>query len=905
MDCGYFTKERISDIENCSYCSASENTFYPVDDLPPPEVFREWVHFNHYRNSEHYRHEDMVLPILELVLKQCLSTDTAWLQKAADMLKTSSLDELKTKHEVLEKCLLSFEEHFLSLKSVSSPKDVNFEMLLEDAICLERYVSNGGRLGFALFRPKIVKRRLYVLKSVTLNGRKLEEAEDFRKFRTLLELKKNIRKSLEDFKQKTDGTCSEQLKTLKHIRELLKLVLKLNLSDNIQIGFFDKKLLSDLLTYPFRDFEAWENLENSAAANLKNKIQSPLNAFVETLKTGDAIGKNLTDAFHNGDGERYKVCYTKLHKLEMMRHLFNTKLKLEKERLASFRERRETLQAYIPKMLEWVEKNFDSALCSERIENFQSACEWERANHWLQTYLNKENLKTLQARLRQIEKEKSECLKKLGAYHAKDAFFTRLTEEHCRHMNAYALAVQKIGKGTGKKAQKWKADARQHLEKCKEAIPAWIMPMDRVFDTVTFDTEESSKFDVVIVDEASQCGIEGIPLFGFADKIIVIGDDKQISPENVGIEQNSVERLRKEYLFDYEFFTSFHPDISLFDHAKIRFGSGITLREHFRCMPEIIRFSNDLCYSDTPLIPLRQFDQNRLPPLQSVFVEDGFREGDGQGIVNRPEAEAICDKIDEICCNPAYEGKTIGVVILQGSAQADLIYQLLLNRLSAKILEERKIVCGNPYHFQGDERDVILLSMVAAPNERNGVLSKDTDQRRFNVAASRARDQIILFHSLRLEDCSPNDLRYRLIAFFEEKLEAEISNLTQSDLEYHVLRDDRSLQNQPKPFDSWFEADVALELLRKRLHVFSQYKVGFKRIDFVVESGNQRLAIECDGDYWHGAEQYEADMERQRQLERCGWEFFRIRQSEFYADKISCLEPLWQLLEHRGMMYNM
>ena len=898
-DCEYFTKERISDIENCSYCSASESTFCA---LPSPETFVTCVDFDRYCSSKYRRNEEAVLPIVKVVLQKMLPTDATWLAEISDGLRTGVSNDSEMLYKALEKCLPSFEEHFPFLESLHFPEEASLEILLEDAVCLERHISNGGKLGFGWFRPRIVKRRLYLLQSVTINGRKLEEAEDFRKFRTLLELKKNIRKLLEDFKQKTDGTCSEQLKTLKHIRELLKLVLKLNLSDNIQIGFFDKKLLSDLLTYPFENFEAWENRENSAAVNLKNKVQSPLNAFVETLKKGSTIGKDLTDAFHEGDIERYKACYEKLHKLEMIRHLFNKKLKLEKERLTPFRKRRETLQASIPKMLEWVEKNCDSALCSERIENFQRACEWKQANDWIQKYLNKEDLKSLQARLRQIEEEKLECLKNLGKNYAKDAFFKRLAEEHCQHMNAYAMAVQKIGKGTGKKAQKWKADARRHLEECKKVVPAWIMPMDRVFDTVTFDTEEGVKFDVVIVDEASQCGIEGIPLFGFADKMIVIGDDKQISPENVGIKEDSVERLQKEYLFDYEFSTSFHPDSSLFDHAKIRFGSGITLREHFRCMPEIIRFSNDLCYSDTPLIPLRQFDQNRLPPLQSVFVEDGFREGDGQGIVNRPEAEAVCDKIDEICCDPAYEKKTIGVVILQGSAQADLIYQLLLNRLSAKILEERKIVCGNPYHFQGDERDVILLSMVAAPNERNGVLSKDTDQRRFNVAASRACDQMILFHSLRLEDCSPNDLRYRLIAFFEEKLEAEISNLTQSDLEYHVLRDDRSLQKPLEPFDSWFEADVALELLRKRLHVFSQYKVGFKRIDLVVESGNQRLAIECDGDYWHGAEQYEADMERQRQLERCGWEFFRIRQSEFYADKISCLEPLWQLLRHRGMM---
>ena len=200
------------------------------------------------------------------------------------------------------------------------------------------------------------------------------------------------------------------------------MILQLNLSDDIRFGFFEKKSLYDLLRYSSEDFEAWRNRENLAAINLKNKVQSPLIAFAETFGGKDGLGRDLTDPFRSSDVERYKVCYAKLHKIRMMRHLFNTKLKLEKERLASFRERRETLQAYIPKMLEWVEKNCDSALCSERIENFQRACEWEQANHWLQTYLNKENLKTLQARLRQIEKEKSECLKKLGAYHAKDAF---------------------------------------------------------------------------------------------------------------------------------------------------------------------------------------------------------------------------------------------------------------------------------------------------------------------------------------------------------------------------------------------------------------------------------------------------------------------------------------------------
>ena len=80
-----------------------------------------------------------------------------------------------------------------------------------------------------------------------------------------------------------------------------------------------------------------------------------------------------------------------------------------------------------------------------------------------------------------------------------------------------------------------------------------------------------------------------------------------------------------------------------------------------------------------------------------------------------------------------------------------------------------------------------------------------------------------------------------------------------------------------------------------------QYEVAGKRIDLVVEGGQARLAVECDGDSWHGADQYEADMQRQRQLERCGWEFFRVRESAFYANKDRALAGLWQVLEERDI----
>ena len=73
------------------------------------------------------------------------------------------------------------------------------------------------------------------------------------------------------------------------------------------------------------------------------------------------------------------------------------------------------------------------------------------------------------------------------------------------------------------------------------------------------------------------------------------------------------------------------------------------------------------------------------------------------------------------------------------------------------------------------------------------------------------------------------------------------------------------------------------------------------RIDLVVEDTGGQLAVECDGDEWHGIEQYESDVARQRILERCGWRFWRIRGHEYYRDPVDAVEPLWKLLSDMGI----
>jgi very-short-patch-repair endonuclease len=163
---------------------------------------------------------------------------------------------------------------------------------------------------------------------------------------------------------------------------------------------------------------------------------------------------------------------------------------------------------------------------------------------------------------------------------------------------------------------------------------------------------------------------------------------------------------------------------------------------------------------------------------------------------------------------------------------------------------------------------------------------------------------MMLFHSVTCDDLSASCLRRQLLQFFENTKPQLIAGIERDELERRAAQDNRRVVNPPPPFESWFEVDVALELLRRDFTVLAQREVAGKRIDLVVEGGQARFAVECDGDNWHGADRHEDDMQRQRQLERCGWEFYRVREAAFYANKEDALAGLWGVLEERGIFPN-
>jgi very-short-patch-repair endonuclease len=483
---------------------------------------------------------------------------------------------------------------------------------------------------------------------------------------------------------------------------------------------------------------------------------------------------------------------------------------------------------------------------------------------------------------------------------------TNLHEKERMALIAWSQAVEKIRGGTGKYAETHRETARQKLDECRRAIPAWVMPLYQVVQTTR---PRRHQFDVVIIDEASQSGPEALFLNYISDKIIVVGDDKQITPMHVGVDREQVLYFRRKHLRDIPHEEALDLEGSLFAQAKLRFPDRIRLREHFRCMPEIIQFCNNLSYPNEPLIPLRQYGADRLEPIRTVPVEDGYRQGTSDNILNPPEAQRIVAQIAECCEDPAYAGKTFGVISLMGTRQSELINSLLLGKdgIGAEEMENRRLVCGRPYDFQGDERNVIFLSMVDAPQDGQPCrMIRDADtQRRFNVAVSRARDQLWLFHSVTLNDLRPDCLRYRLLEYClnptahqpDEIGETTLAELRRMACNSSIRQSKRQGEKVPgTPFDSWFEVDVFFRIVDRGYRVLPQFPVNTRHIDLVVEGMRGRLAVECDGDEVH-MDRWEEDQVRQRELERVGWTFWRVRGNDFYRDPDAALAELWEILE--------
>ena len=612
----------------------------------------------------------------------------------------------------------------------------------------------------------------------------------------------------------------------------------------------------------------------SAHASYCHKVQlqhklEDLKAVVKSVdhqETQAAVVSSLYDALTGLSLSNYTQAYHRLTELTSKRRDIELRHKLLEK-------------------LEPVAPHWASALRSRADLHGLSMIPGNPTDAWLWCQLQGEleqrartSMEELQARITQLSEDLRRTTAILVEKKSWAAQVRRTTLTQRQALQGWKEIMHRIGKGKGKRVPRFLAEARKLMPICQSAVPVWIMPLNRVIDNFN---PKTNRFDVVIVDEASQADAMALTTLYLGSQVVIVGDHEQVSPVGIGQNQDEIQKLIDEHLPGI-------PNSQLYDGLFSIYNLGMTtfdpicLREHFRCVSPIIQFSNFLSYNGK-IKPLRDESEVLLKPFTVAYRVEGAT---SRGKSNDKEAQTIVSLILACLENPLYRDASFGVISLVGEEQAMLIDRLLQTNLSPSEYTRRRIQCGNPAHFQGDERDVIFLSVVDAPTGQGPLTLRregahDMYKKRFNVAASRARDQLWVVYSVDPDlDLKVGDIRRDLIKHAQDP--------------YAVTN---ALEQQETKTESEFERQVLRQLVHKGFRVTPQWPVGAFRIDMVVEGNGKRLAVECDGDRYHTLENLGEDMSRQAILERLGWRFVRIRGSEFFRDPEGAMRPVFERLQ--------
>lgn len=380
-------------------------------------------------------------------------------------------------------------------------------------------------------------------------------------------------------------------------------------------------------------------------------------------------------------------------------------------------------------------------------------------------------------------------------------------------------------------------------------------------------------FDLLIIDEASQSDIpSALPLFARAKRAVVVGDPMQLRHVSRVTPARELELLRQQGLSAEGMGAWLVSLRSLFDVVERHAVRRHFLAEHYRCHPDIAAYVS------------RAFYEGRLHPLTptgSLVRVPGLKPGihwehvSGEvhparsGCWSPAEIEAIVAHVTRLL-EGGFQG-TIGIAT-PFREQARRLTDALADRLPAEVLDRYRLIASSVHQFQGDARDVVLVSLCLGRGSPRGSLEfLRREARLLNVAVSRARVVCLVFGDREVaRGCG-----IRHIAALLD----------------HVERRERpSRPTHAKPFQSPWEERLYEALLARGLRTVPQFPVAGRFLDLAVPEAH--LDIEVDGDFHRGPDgrRRTADRFRDLQLRAAGWHVQRFWVYELREDLDGCVE---------------
>lgn len=442
---------------------------------------------------------------------------------------------------------------------------------------------------------------------------------------------------------------------------------------------------------------------------------------------------------------------------------------------------------------------------------------------------------------------------------------------------------------------------RQMLQQIPALVPCWAVTSLAARNRIPF---EPGIFDLLVIDEASQCDIaSALPLLFRAKQVVILGDQKQLPHISRVTEQQDQQLLANHGLLEERVGWSYSVT-SLFKLAGSLCGPSNTvmLRDHHRSHAQIIEFSNKRFYDESLRLATR-YDRLRIPypgqpAIRWVDVQGTttFAPGVEGGAVNEAEAQAVVVEVERLI-QDGYEG-SIGVVT-PFRAQVNRIRQVVSQRAGlTQGLGTADFLCEAVHGFQGDERDVMIFSPAVSDTMPRGArwfvdASRDRVNL-FNVAVTRARATLIVVGNRNaMRNCQSEHLRE--FVRYTESLEA--TQLENNPVPPTVGYDYPAVPNEDRvsKWERYFYPHLCRRLEPLGIWPIPQYRVencSLDACDFALFVGNRKLDIEIDGEFYHrnwDGELCRRDQIRTQMLIDLGWDVMRFWVYQVRDDLDRCL----------------